>query len=136
MRLSVGVYDFDVGKDDLIGDVNLDLQPLLKRAFQHRERNRFLQVGQPFRLLEGAVRDWQLHFDIKKDGHKQGEITLSIEVMDHMVSLLKPAGEARDEPNSHPTLPEPLRRMPWDENPTITTGGCCGGGPAQTNMAA
>merc|ERR1719231_1653325 len=130
MRLSIGVYHFDLGKDDLIGECNLDLQPLLKRAFQHRERNRFLQVGQPFRLLE---------FDIKKDNHTQGEVEVSIEVMDHMVGLLKPAGEGRDAPNTNPCLPEPLRRMPWDEQPMISSsvGGCCGGGtPANTNMAA
>jgi hypothetical protein len=137
MRLSVGVYDYDVGKDDLIGEVNLDLQPLLKRAFQHRERNRFMQCGQPFRLLEGAAKSWRLTFDIKKDQHKQGEVELSIEVMDHMVGLLKPAGEGRSDPNSHPCLPEPLRKMPWDEQPLITSGtGCCGGSAANTNIAA
>jgi len=137
MRLSVGVYDYDVGKDDLIGEVNLDLQPLLKRAFQHRERNRFMQCGQPFRLLEGAAKSWRLTFDIKKDDHKQGEVELSIEVMDHMVGLLKPAGEGRETPNANPCLPEPLRKMPWDEQPLITSGtGCCGGGAAETNIAA
>jgi hypothetical protein len=139
MRLSIGVYDFDLGKDDLIGECNLDIQPLLKRAFQHRERNRFLQVGQPFRLLEGAVKDWRLEFDIKKDNHTQGEVEVSIEVMDHMVGLLKPAGEGRDAPNTNPCLPEPLRRMPWEEQPMISSsvGGCCGSGtPANTNMAA
>merc|ERR1719171_260073 len=138
MRLQAGVYDFDVGKDDLIGELTLDIAPMLKEAFKNRERNRFIQVAQPFRIAEGALRNWMLNFDIKKDNMKQGEITLSLEVMDHMVSLLKPAAEGRGEPNQHPTLPEPLRRMPWDENPPaqmLYCGGACGGG-AEQNMAS
>merc|ERR1719198_1266426 len=130
MRLQVGAYDFDVGKDDLIGEGAIDLKPVLKAAFQHRERNRFLQCGQPFRIIEGAAKGFQLTFELIKDDVKMGEVVLSIEVVDKMVALLKPAAEAREEPNNHPSLPEPLRKMPWDENPTINTygGGCCGGG--------
>lgn len=137
MRLQVGVYDQDVGKDDLIGELTLDIAPMLKEAFKNRERNRFIQVAQPFRIAEGAARDWKLNFDIKKDNQKQGEITLSLEVMDHMISLLKPAGEGRSEPNQHPMLAEPLRRMPWDEKPPaqmLYCGGLCGGGGSQENM--
>lgn len=137
MRLQVGVYDFDVGKDDLIGECQLNLQDMLKDAFNHRERNRFLQVGQPFRIAEGALRDWKLTFDLKKDGHNQGKVQLSLVVYDHMVALLKPAGEGRSEPNQNPQLPEPLRRMPWDENPTITSSiGCCGGSATDQNISA
>ena len=40
----------------------------------------------------------------------------------------EPAGEARSEPNQNPQLPEPLRRMPWDETPLASSSlGCCGG---------
>jgi outer membrane biosynthesis protein TonB len=46
MRLQIGVYDFDLGKDDLIGEVQLNIDDMLSDAFKNRERNRFIQVGQ------------------------------------------------------------------------------------------
>ena len=131
------------------------------------------QVGEPWRLAEGALRDWKIPVALKKDGVSVGNITLTIAVYDHMVALtplprlrgrvrgrfrrgnptapnpnpspnpnqvalLKPAGEARAEPNQNPQLPEPLRRMPWDEAPLATSSlGCCGGQAAGGgNMAA
>ena len=142
MRLQVKVYDWDVGKDDLLGETQLNIDDCLRDAFKNRERNRFIQVGEPWRLAEGALRDWKIPVDLKKDGVSVGTILLSIAVYDHMVALLKPAGEARAEPNQNPQLPEPLRRMPWDEAPLATSslgccGGLCGGQPAGGgNMAA
>jgi hypothetical protein len=137
MRLQIKVYDWDVGKDDLIGETQLNIDDMLKAAFKNRERNRFMQIGQPFRIAEGAARGWKLEFPLKKDNHEQGNITVSIVVYDHMVALLKPAGEGRSEPNQNPALPEPLRRMPWDENQTISSRvGCCGGEGGQGNIAA
>ena len=45
MQLQVSVRDYDgVGKDELIGQVHLDLQPLLKTAFKTRERNDYLKL--------------------------------------------------------------------------------------------
>ena len=46
MRLQIGVYDFDLGKDDLIGETQLNIDDMLSAAFKNRERNRFIQVGQ------------------------------------------------------------------------------------------
>ena len=52
------------------------------------------------------------------------------------------AAEAREEPNNHPALPDPLRKMPWDDNATVVTTGACaclggGGAPVDNgNMAA
>ena len=45
-----------------------------------------------------------------------GEVTLPLRRLTlapspHQVALLKPAGEARAEPNQNPQLPEPLRRL-------------------------
>jgi hypothetical protein len=138
MRLQVKVYDWDVGKDDLLGETQLNIDECLSDAFKNRERNRFIQVGEPWRLAEGALRDWKIPVALKKDGVSVGNITLTIAVYDHMVALLKPAGEARAEPNQNPQLPEPLRRMPWDEAPLATSSlGCCGGQAAGGgNMAA
>jgi len=140
MRLQVSVRDYDVsGKDNMIGQVQLDLQPMLKSAFRHRERNDYLHVTTPFRLAEGALKDWKMTFDLEKDGYKQGQVVLQIEVASKLVGLLRPAGEGRSEPNNHPKLPEPLRRMPWDEAQTYSPQGglcgCCGGG-GNGNMAA
>jgi hypothetical protein len=129
MRLQLKVYDYDVGKDDLIGETQLNIDDMLKEAFQNRERNRFIQVGQPFRIAEGALKDWKLSFELKKDGHNCGNLEVSIVVYDAVISKIKPAGEARSEPNQNPQLPEPLRRMPWDENPLASSSlGCCGSG--------
>jgi hypothetical protein len=129
MRLQLKVYDYDVGKDDLIGETQLNIDDMLKAAFQNRERNRFIQVGQPFRVAEGALKDWKLSFELKKDGHNCGNLEVSIVVYDAVISKIKPAGEARSEPNQNPQLPEPLRRMPWDENPLASSSlGCCGSG--------
>ena len=135
MRLQVGVYDFDVGKDNLIGECQINLQGTLEEAFKHRERNRFLQVGQPLRIAAGMANNFKHRFAIKNKGIGMGEIELSIEVVDKVVALLKPAAEARGEPNNHPALPDPLRRMPWDElPPPAAAQGCaafCGGGGGQ-----
>ena len=126
----------------MLGEVEIDLHDLLKAAFQHRERNRFLQVGQPFRLAAGVIKGFKHTFEIKKDGVKQGEVDLSIGVVDKVVAMLKPAAEAREEPNNHPALPDPLRKMPWDDNATVVTTGACaclggGGAPVDNgNMAA
>ena len=46
MRLQVKVYDWDVGKDDLLGEVQIRLDECLRDAFKNRERNRFIQVGE------------------------------------------------------------------------------------------
>jgi len=136
MRLQIKVYDYDVGKDDLIGETQLNIDDVLALAFQNRERNRFIQVGQPFRIAEGALKDWKLNFDLKKDGNTQGSIQVSIVVYDNVISKIKPAGEGRSEPNQNPQLPEPLRIMPWDSQPAMASGlGCCGGGQSG-NMAA
>ena len=129
MRLQIGVYDFDLGKDDLIGETQLNIDDMLSAAFKNRERNRFIQVGQmpnpdpnpnpnpdpspsprpspspnpnptpnpnpnpnptpnppspsptrtqvgqPFRIAEGALKDWKLTFDLKKD--KATQVTLT-----------------------------------------------------------
>ena len=95
-------------------------------------------MGEPWRLAEGALRDWKVPLDLTKNGHSVGKIIISVAVYDHMVALLKPAAEARAEPNQNPQLPEPLRRMPWDEAPLATSSlGCCGGQAAGGgNMAA
>jgi len=139
MRLQVKVFDYDIGKDDLIGETQLNLDDLLKAAFQNRERNRFMQIGQPFRVAEGALRDWKLTFPLKKDNHEMGNITLSIVVYDNVVSILKQCGEARSEPNQHPQLPEPVRaslaNMGAGELSSSRVGWCCCDG-GQGNIAA
>lgn len=128
MRLQIGVYDFDLGKDDLIGETQLNIDDMLSAAFKNRERNRFIQVGQPFRIAEGALKDWKLTFDLKKDKATQGNITVSIVVYDNVVAMLKPAGEARSEPNQNPQLPEPMRRSLFENaGPVSGNLGCCGG---------
>ena len=68
-------------------------------------------MGEPWRLAEGALRDWKVPLDLTKNGHSVGKIIISVAVYDHMVALLKPAAEARAEPNQNPQLPEPLRRL-------------------------
>ena len=135
MRLQIKVYDYDVGKDDLIGETQLNLNDMLTDAFKHRERNRLIQVGQPFRIAEGALTDWKLTFDLKKDNHNQGEVTVSIVVYDNVVAMLKPAGVGRSEPNQNPQLPEPQRSNPvWGENALAGSGlGCCGLGGSSGN---
>ena len=45
------------------------------------------QVGEPWRLAEGALRDWKIPVQLKKDGVSVGNITLTIAVYDHMVAL-------------------------------------------------
>jgi len=49
-------------------------------------------------------------------------------VYDNVVAMLKPAGEARAEPNQNPQLPEPMRRGLFEnEGPVSGNLGCCGG---------
>merc|ERR1712166_1265972 len=90
MRLQIKVYDYDIGKDDLIGETQLNIEDMLTDAFKNRERNRMIRVGQPFRIAEGALKDWKLTFDLKKKNHNQGSITLSIVVYDNVVAMLEP----------------------------------------------
>ena len=53
MRMQITVYDHDAfDKDDLLGETQIDLQPLLKLAFRYRERNTLLCIGQPWRLVD------------------------------------------------------------------------------------
>ena len=74
------VRDYDLGgKDEMIGEVTLDLQGMLKAAFLHRERNNYLQLTTPFRLVEGAMKDWKIAFGLKRDGKKMGEVVMQIE---------------------------------------------------------
>ena len=74
------VRDYDLGgKDEMIGEVTLDLQGMLKAAFLHRERNNYLQLTTPFRLIEGAMKDWKIAFGLKRDGQKMGEVVMQIE---------------------------------------------------------
>ena len=47
---------------------------------------------------------------------------------DNVVAMLKPAGEARAEPNQNPQLPEPMRRGLFENaGPVSGNLGCCGG---------
>ena len=135
MRMQITVYDHDAfDKDDLLGETQIDLQPLLKLAFRYRERNTLLRIGQPWRLVD-KVSNWKSTLSINKDGKKTGEIVISLEVVGHMVAMIKPAGQGREDPNQHPTLPEPLRRG-WDEPPPMyqpALCGCCSGN--QGNMS-
>ena len=111
MRLQVSIRDYDgVGKDELLGQMQLDLQPLLKTAFKTKDRNDYLKLTTPFRIAEGLVTDWKLTFDLKKNGRKTGEVVLQIEVASKLVGLLRPCGEGRSQPNNHPFLPEPKRQ--------------------------
>ena len=137
MRLQIKVYDYDLGKDDLIGETQLNIDDMLTDAFKNRERNRMIRVGQPFRIAEGALKDWKLTFDLKKKNHTMGNITLSIVVYDNVVAMLEPCGEGRSEPNQNPMLPTPVRRMPWEERELISSSlGCCGfGAQGGGNMA-
>jgi hypothetical protein len=113
MRLQVSVRDHDgQSKDDLVGEVQLDLQPVLKNAFKHMKRNNLIHATQPFRIAEGVLKDWKMNFDLMKDGHKQGEVVLQIEVASDEVAQLRQAGEGcgnNCKPNAHPQLPDPPR---------------------------
>jgi hypothetical protein len=113
MRLQVTVRDFDeASKDDLIGEVQLDLQPVLKNAFNHVKRNNLLHLTQPFRIAEGVLKDWKMNFDLYKEGHKQGEVVIQIEVASEEVAKIRQCGEgcgSKCSPNMHPSLPDKPR---------------------------
>ena len=61
------------------------------------------QVGEPWRLAEGALRDWKIPVALKKDGVSVGNITLTIAVYDHMVALT-PLPNPNPNPNPNLTL--------------------------------
>jgi hypothetical protein len=136
MRLQVSVRDYDgVGKDELIGQVQLDLQSLLKTAFKTKDRNDYLKLTTPFRIAEGLVTDWKLSFDLKKNGKKTGEVVLQIEVASKLVGMLRPCGEGRSQPNNHPFLPEPKREPGFGGGGGYNNdGACCGCFGGSTNL--
>jgi hypothetical protein len=110
MRLAVTVRDHDdQSKDDLVGEVQLDLQPVLKNAFNHIKRNNLMHLTQPFRIAEGMLKDWKMNFDIEKEGRKQGEVVIQIEVASQEVAQIRQCGEGCGSactPNAHPQLPD------------------------------
>ena len=64
------------------------------------------QVGEPWRLAEGALRDWKVPLDLQKNGHSMGKIILSIAVYDHMVARLPPPNPSPNpNPNPNPNPP-------------------------------
>jgi len=111
MRLQVSVRDFDTSsKDDMIGQVQLDMQPILKNAFNHIKRNNLMHLTQPFRIAEGVLKDWKMDFDLYKDGNKNGEVVLQIEVASKEVAQIRQCGEGTGtqcNPNAHPKLSDP-----------------------------
>jgi len=127
MRLQFRVYDHDIAtKDDMIGEAQIDLQPVLKAAFVHKERNTLLRIAEPWRIQD-MLTSWKAFLFLRKDGHKVGELIVSLDVYGHLVAMIKPSGEGRSDPNQFPTLSEPRRRN-WDEPPMYQGTGCCGFG--------
>ena len=125
MRLQFRVYDHDIAtKDDMIGEAQIDLQPVLKAAFVHKERNTLLRIAEPWRIQD-MLTSWKAFLFLRKDGHKVGELIVSLDVYGHLVAMIKPSGEGRSDPNQFPTLSEPRRRN-WDEPPMYQGTGCCG----------
>merc|ERR550514_1767222 len=80
MRLQFRVYDHDIAtKDDMIGEAQIDLQPVLKAAFVHKERNTLLRIAEPWRIQD-MLTSWKAFLFLRKDGHKVGELIVSLDV--------------------------------------------------------
>lgn len=55
-----------------------------------------------------------------------GKLCVSIEIFTKEASEMKPAGQGRRKPNTHPRMPPPTGRLKWSWNPFVMGSQLCG----------
>ena len=143
-KLKIQTYDLDLFKsNDLIGEAELDLQPLFEDSELAKRQMSLTQTYYDEFLYPEKVKknkNWKfaqekmygLKFD-KEDPRKfwvnmisknakgervvQGRLKLSLDILSKKDAELNPVGEAQSEPNCNPFLPKPFGRIEFSLNP-------------------
>ncbi|CAB3993920.1 myoferlin-like isoform X2, partial [Paramuricea clavata] len=117
-RLVIQVWDNDTfNPDDFIGSVDLPLDQL-PSPFSKPNKIKDINCLEGRKVvslfdLKQTYGWWPVFGEIetkgKKDPALMGKVELTMELLSEQETLEKPTANARDEPNSYPTLPEPKR---------------------------
>lgn len=111
--LHLSMWDQDIiGANDSIGEINFSIDLLLRQAYLKKD-----ELPRIILRKDQEKRFWLSMMHTKWPGESQGELQVSMELMNKEESAKLMAGQARGDPNMNPFLPEPEGRFRWTWNP-------------------
>ena len=100
-KLTIQAWDQDIiGESDLIGEAVIDMNELFRKAYDTLLPQYYTDIGKDV---------WIELFHSDHPGISRGYVRVSLCVVTQFYATQHPAGEGRGEPNTNPTLQEPLR---------------------------
>eukprot|EP00477_Mikrocytos_mackini_P000747 GAHX01000799.1.p1 GENE.GAHX01000799.1~~GAHX01000799.1.p1 ORF type:complete len:1565 (+),score=320.33 GAHX01000799.1:36-4730(+) len=128
-RLNLQLWDKDLfSPNDAICETNINLSHLLKSAnnsrtcknynFEHFGENKHIEVSG---MQEGLQRFWVKDLTHPNFEGNQGEVEISVELVDKEYARVNPAGMGRSEPNQSPFLEKPEGRKKFSILHPFTT---------------
>eukprot|EP00298_Acanthocystis_sp_HF-20_P010837 c19077_g1_i1.p1 GENE.c19077_g1_i1~~c19077_g1_i1.p1 ORF type:complete len:1291 (+),score=523.40 c19077_g1_i1:39-3875(+) len=108
-RLTFQVWDQDIiGSNDALGEVTINpktLQRAMIAAYQ-KKNSAYLRLDKDASVFTQAIEKLKLH---NPNHPEAGFLFVEVELIPKETASRKPAGEGRNEPNTNPYLPPPVR---------------------------